>query len=167
MACTYDQATRTVRIYVDGKIQSETTGVGISLQDEKNRINLAMRALYNQWETASETDKKQYEDKGYDKLGEAYQFFIGKSYDDYRPLNGKIAEARVWSVARTPEQIWACMYDVENPKDDPTLLGYWKFNDAKGNIIKDYSRYGNDGVAKYDILWPNGIEIPVINKTEE
>lgn len=167
VACTYDQATRTVRIYVDGKIQSETTGVGISLQDEKNRINLAMRALYNQWEAAAESDKKQYEDKGYNKLGDAYQFFIGKSYDDYRPLNGKIAEARVWSVARTPEQIWECMYDVENPKDEPTLLGYWKFNDAKGNTIKDYSRYGNDGVAKYDIIWPNGIEIPVINKTEE
>lgn len=167
IACTYDQATRTVRIYVDGKIQSETTGVGIALQDENNRINLAMRALYNLWESAPEADKKPFEDKGYNNLGEAYQFFIGRSYDDYRPLNGKIAEARVWSVARTPEQIWECMYDVENPKDDPALLGYWKFNDAKGNIIKDYSRYGNDGVAKYDILWPNGIEIPVINKTEE
>ncbi len=167
VACTYDQETRTVRIYVDGKIQSEATGVGISLQDEKNRINLAMRALYDQWLTASPAEQPQYEDKGYDKFGDAYQFFIGKSYDDYRPLNGKIAEARVWSVARTPEQIWACMYDVENPKDNPTLLGYWKFNDAKGNTVKDYSRYDNDGVAKYDIVWPNGIEIPVINKTEE
>lgn len=167
VACTYDQATRTVRIYVDGKIQSETTGVGITAQDEKNRINLAMRALFNRWETAAEADKKQYEDKGYDKLGEAYQFFIGRSYDDDRPLNGKIAEARVWSVARTPEQIWECMYDVENPADDPTLLGYWKFNDAKGNTIKDYSRYGNNGVAKYDIVWPDGIEIPKINETKE
>ena len=167
VACTYDQATRTVRVYVDGKIQSEATDVGITLQDEKTRINLAMRALYDQWESASPTDRPQYETLGYDKLNEAYQFFIGKSYDDYRPLNGKIAEARVWSVARTPEQIWACMYDVENPKDDPTLLGYWKFNDAKGNTVKDYSRYGNDGVAKYDIVWPSGIEIPVINKTEE
>ncbi len=167
VACTYDQETRTVRIFVDGKIQSEATGVGITLQDEKNRINLAMRALYNQWETASDADKPQYEAMGYNKFNDAYQFFIGKSYDDYRPLNGKIAEARVWSVARTPEQIWECMYDVENPKDDPTLLGYWKFNDAKGNTIKDYSRYGNHGVAKYDIVWPNGIEIPIINKTEE
>jgi len=167
VACTYDQATRTVRVYVDGKIQSETTGVGIAAQSDNNRINLAMRALYNQWETAAETDKKQYEDVGYDKLGEAYQFFIGRSYDDYRPLNGKIAEARVWSEARTPEQIWECMYDVENPKDEPALLGYWKFNDGKGNTIKDYSRYGNDGVAKYNMIWPDGVEIPVINKTEE
>ena len=169
VACTYDQTTQTVRIYVDGKIQSEETGVGITASSKKNRINLAMRALYDLWNSASETDKPQYEtdDTGYNKLGDAYQFFIGKSYDDYRPLNGKIAEARVWSVARTPEQIWENMYDIENPADDPSLLGYWKFNEGSGNTVKDYSMYGNDGVAEIDIVWPTGIEIPKINETEE
>ena len=169
VACTYDQATQTVRIYVDGKIQSEETGVGIAIPSKKNQINLAMRALYDLWNTASEADKPQYEtdETGYNKLGDAYQFFIGKSYDDYRPLNGKIAEARVWSVARTPEQIWENMYEIENPADDPTLLGYWKFNEGSGNTVKDYSMYGNDGVAEIDIVWPTGIEIPKINETEE
>ena len=169
VACTYDQTTQTVRIYVDGQIQSEETGVGISIPSEKNRINLAMRALYDLWNTASEAEKPQYEtdDTGYDKLGDAYQFFIGKSYNEYRPLNGKIAEARVWSVARTPEQIWENMYDIENPDEDPTLLGYWKFNEGAGNTVKDYSMYGNDGVAETDIVWPTGIEIPKINETEE
>ena len=169
VACTYDQATQTVRVYVDGKIQSEETGVGITAPSKKNQINLAMRALYDLWNSASEADKPQYEtdDTGYNKLGDAYQFFIGKSYDDYRPLNGKIAEARAWSVARTPEQIWENMYDVENPADDPTLLGYWKFNEGAGNTVKDYSMYGNDGVAQTDIVWPAGIEIPKINETEE
>ena len=158
VACTYDQNTRTARIYVDGQIQSEVTGVGITTQNDKNCINLAMRALYDLWNTAPEGDKAQYEELGYDGLSEAYQFFIGRSYDDYRPLNGKIAEARVWSVARTPEQIWENMYEIENPENDPTLLGYWKCNDASGNTVKDYSMYGNDGVAKYDIIWPQGIE---------
>lgn len=169
VACTYDQATRTVRVYVDGEIQSETTGVGISMQEEKNRINLAMRALYNLWDTAPDAEKPAYEveEKKYNTLGDAYQFFIGRSYDDYRPLNGKIAEARAWSVARTPEQIWDNMYDIENPADDATLLGYWKFNDATGNTVKDYSQYHNDGVAKYDLIWPSGIEIPKINETQE
>lgn len=169
VACTYDQTTQTVRIYVDGQIQSEETGVGISIPSEKNRINLAMRALYDLWNTASEAEKPQYEtdDTGYDKLGDAYQFFIGKSYNEYRPLNGKIAEARVWSVARTPEQIWENMYDIENPDEDPTLLGYWKFNEGAGNTVKDYSMYGNDGEAETDIVWPTGIEIPKINETEE
>lgn len=169
VACTYDQTTQTVRIYVDGKIQSEETGVGIAIPSKKNQINLAMRALYDLWNTTPDDQKSQYEteDTGYNSLGDAYQFFIGKSYDEYRPLNGKIAEARVWSVARTPEQIWENMYDIENPADDPTLLGYWKFNEGAGNTVKDYSMYGNDGVAETDIVWPTGIEIPKINETEE
>lgn len=169
VACTYDQTTQTVRVYVDGKIQSEETGVGIAIPSKKNQINLAMRALYDLWNTTPDDQKSQYEteDTGYNSLGDAYQFFIGKSYDEYRPLNGKIAEARVWSVARTPEQIWENMYDIENPADDPTLLGYWKFNEGAGNTVKDYSMYGNDGVAETDIVWPTGIEIPKINETEE
>ena len=169
VACTYDQATQTVRVYVDGKIQSEETGVGITAPSKKNQINLAMRALYDLWNTASEAEKPQYEtdDTGYNKLGDAYQFFIGKSYDEKRPLNGKIAEARVWSVARTPEQIWENMYEITDPESDPTLLGYWKFNEGTGNTVKDYSMYGNDGVAETDIVWSTGIEIPKINETEE
>lgn len=167
VACTYDQAARTARIYVDGQIQSEVTGVGITTQNDKNCINLAMRALYDLWNTAPEGDKAQYEELGYDGLSEAYQFFLGRSYDDYRPLNGKIAEARVWSVARTLEQIWENMYEIENPENDSTLLGYWKFNEGSGNTVKDYSMYGNDGVAKYDIIWPQGIEIPKLNENNE
>ena len=163
VACTYDQATQTVRIYVDGRIQSEQSGVGIATQSEDNRINLAMRALYDYYlnNPTPDTEKK------YGGFVDAYQFFIGKSYDEKRPLNGKIAEARVWSVARTPEQIWENMYNVENPADDPTLLGYWKFNEGAGNTVRDYSMYGNDGVAESDITWPAGIEIPKINETNE
>lgn len=163
VACTYDQAARTVRIYVDGRIQSEQSGVGIATQSEDNRINLAMRALYDYYLNNPTEDNE----KKYGGFVDAYQFFIGKSYDEKRPLNGKIAEARVWSVARTPEQIWENMYNVENPADDPTLLGYWKFNEGAGNTVRDYSMYGNDGVAESDITWPSGIEIPKINETNE
>ncbi len=163
VACTYDQTARTVRIYVDGQLQSEESGVGIATQSEDNRINLAMRALYDYYLNNPTPDNE----KKYGGFVDAYQFFIGKSYDEKRPLNGKIAEARVWSVARTPEQIWENMYNVENPADDPTLLGYWKFNEGAGNTVRDYSMYGNDGVAESDITWPSGIEIPKINETNE
>ncbi len=163
VACTYDQAARTVRIYVDGQLQSEESGVGIATQSEDNRINLAMRALYDYYLNNPTEDNE----KKYGGFVDAYQFFIGKSYDEKRPLNGKIAEARVWSVARTPEQIWENMYNVENPADDPTLLSYWKFNEGAGNTVRDYSMYGNDGVAESDITWPAGIEIPKINETNE
>ena len=168
VACTYDQNTRVVRVYVNGRIQSEGTEMGPAALDDKNFIHLARRALYDLWDNETNPGKKnEYKTLGYDTYSEARQFFISYSYNDYRPLNGKIAEARVWSVARTPEQIWENMYNVENPKDDPTLLGYWKFNDGKGNTVKDYSRYGNDGQAKYDLKWPDGIEIPKINEVEE
>ena len=163
VACTYDQATQTVCIYVDGRIQSEESGVGIATQSEDNRINLAMRALYDYYLNNPTEDNE----KKYGGFVDAYQFFIGRSYNEYRPLNGKIAEARVWSVARTPEQIWENMYNIENPADDPTLLGYWKFNEGAGNTVRDYSMYGNDGVAETDIVWPAGIEIPKINETNE
>jgi len=142
VACTYDCKTRIVRIYVNGKIQSE----GKEMGSATGGINLAQRALGS---------------------AEAYQFFIGKSYNDFRPLQGKIAEARVWSVARTPEQIWDNMYRIADPKELPELIGYWKFNEGKGNDIKDWSMYGNHGIAQHDIVWPSGIEIPEINKTEE
>ena len=163
VACTYDQATQTVRIYVDGQIQSEETGVGVASSTEDNRINLAMRALYDFYLKNPTPDNE----KKYGGFGDAYQFFIGRSYDDYRPMNGRIAEARVWSVARTPEQIWENMYEIADPESDPTLLGYWKFNEGAGNTVKDYSMYGNDGESEIDLVWPDGIEIPKINETEE
>lgn len=142
VACTYDYATRIARVYVNGKVQSEGTELGTAT----GGINLAMRVLGE---------------------NEAYQFFIGKSYNNYRPLQGMIAEARVWSVARTPEEIWDNMYRIKDPKDHPELIGYWKFDEGSGNTVHDSSMYGNDGEAQYDIVWPSGIEIPEINKTEE
>ncbi len=142
VACTYDYANRRACVYVDGKLQSE----GKELGTATGGINLAQRAL---------------------GAADAYQFFIGKSYNDFRPLQGRIAEARVWKVARTPEQIWENMYKIENPEDEASLIGYWKFNEGKGNVIRDYSRNHNDGIAQKDIVWPNDIEIPVINKKEE
>lgn len=163
VACTYDQTTRTVRVYVNGKIESESKDMGVAAPAEDNRINLAMRALYDFYLQYPTPDNE----KKYGGWSDARQFFIGYSYNDYRPLNGKIAEARVWSVARTPDQIWENMYEIRDPDQDATLLGYWKFNDGQGNTVKDYSRYGNDGVAKNALTWPDGIEVPKINETEE
>lgn len=158
VACTYDQNTRTVCIYLNGKMQSMGTEMGITVPGEDNRINLAMRALYDRYvkDPSPENEK-------YSTMNEAYQFFIAKSYDAYRPLNGKIAEARVWSVARTEQEIRDNMYKIEDPESHGELIGYWKFNDGSGNIIRDYSRYHNDGVAEIDIIWPSGMEIPIIS----
>lgn len=146
VACTYDQNERVARIYVNAKLIDEVKEAGVAGPTADNKITLAMRAL---------------------GMPEAYQFFIGKSYNDFRPLQGKIAEARVWRVARTGDEIWKNMYRIENPKDQKDLIGYWKFNDGEGNVIKDYSWVGNHGKAVGDIIWPDGIEIHEINKEEE
>ena len=146
VACTYNQNERVARIYVNGKLIDEVKEAGVAGPTADNKITLAMRAL---------------------GMPEAYQFFIGKSYNDFRPLQGKIAEARVWRVARTGDEIWKNMYRIENPKDQKDLIGYWKFNDGEGNVVKDYSWVGNHGKAVGDIIWPDGIEIHEINKEEE
>lgn len=146
VACTYDQNERVARIYVNGKLIDEVKEAGVAGPTADNKITLAMRAL---------------------GMPEAYQFFIGKSYNDFRPLQGKIAEARVWRVARTGDEIWKNMYRIENPKDQKDLIGYWKFNDGEENVVKDYSWVGNHGKAVGDIIWPDGIEIHEINKEEE
>lgn len=146
VACTYDQNERVARIYVNAKLIDEVKEAGVAGPTADNKITLAMRAL---------------------GMPEAYQFFIGKSYNDFRPLQGKIAEARVWRVARTGDEIWKNMYRIENPKDQKDLIGYWKFNDGEGNVVKDYSWVGNHGKAIGDIIWPDGIEIHEINKEEE
>lgn len=156
VACTYDQVTQMAYIYLDGKLQSEAKSGTVPPGEV---LNLADRAFYDMWMNMSEEDKAANESK-YSKLNEAYQFFIGKSYDDCRPLNGKIAEARVWSVARTQEEIYNNMYEIKDPETVPELIGYWKFDEGQGNVIRDHSRYGNDGVAEKDISWPVGIEIP-------
>ena len=146
VACTYDQNSRTARIYLNGKMIDEVKDAGVAGPTADNSITLAMRAL---------------------GMPEAYQFFIGKSYNDHRPLQGKIAEARVWRTARTQEEIWKNMYRIENPKEQKDLIGYWKFDDGEGNTVKDYSWVGNHGKAVADIIWPDGIEIQEINKEEE
>lgn len=142
LAVTYDSDTKNVRIYVNGKIQSEADDMGTL---PEGGMNFAMRALDG-------------------AKGDERQFFIGYSYNEFRPLQGKIAEARVWSVARTPEQIWDNMYRIKDPENYPELIGYWKFDEGEGNNIKDYSIYGNDGVSYKNLVWPEGIEIPEINK---
>ena len=111
-------------------------------------INLGLRAI----DPDPETD--------------ARQFFIGYSYDAFRQLCGDISEVRIWSVARTQADIWRDMYDVENPAEKPELRAYWKFNEGSGNIIKDWSQYGNDAVAHTDLKWNTSVEIPQLNKQE-
>ena len=68
--------------------------------------------------------------------GGDHNFYFGRSYteshDLSRQFNGEICEARIWSIARTQEQICQNMYDIPNPTEEPTLCAYWKFDEEQG-----------------------------------
>lgn len=153
VAATYDYATREVCIYVNGKLQSKGTDLG---NPAGTPFNLAMRAYYDLFLQ----DPVKYKD--YKDWGNTRQFFLGKSYDDSRQLNGDMTEVRVWSVARSEQEIWNNMYDVD--PQTPGLIGYWKFDEGEGNVIRDWTGNGNDAVAENDLDWPEGIEVPQLNK---
>lgn len=161
VATTYDQATRIARIYLNGKLLDEAKDVGVAGSSPENRIRLAPRVTEN------------------GKAGEGYCFLVGNSYNPNRSLQGKIAEARVWKVARSQKEIWDNMYRIENPQSDENLIGYWKCNDGKGDTVTDYSRYKNHGkfgakeqwqittgvsVKMKEPEWATNVEIPEINK---
>ena len=161
VAASYDQAKRIARIYLNGKLIDEAKDAGVTGSSEDNRIRLAPRVTEN------------------GKAGEGYCFLIGNSYNTSRPLQGKIAEARVWKVARSQKEIWDNMYRIANPQSDENLIGYWKCNDGKGDTVTDYSRYKNHGkfgakeqwqittgisVKMKEPEWATNVEIPEINK---
>lgn len=161
VAASYDQAKRIARIYLNGKLIDEAKDAGVTGSSEDNRIRLAPRTTVG------------------GKAGEGYCFLIGNSYNTTRPLQGKIAEARVWKVARSQKEIWDNMYRIENPQSEENLIGYWKCNDGKGDTVTDYSRYKNHGkfgakeqwqittgiaVKMKEPEWATNVEIPEINK---
>lgn len=134
VAMTWDIAAQTLIFYVNGKEQSRSESYGAS---EITSISLK---------------------------NSKHGFFIGRSFNDNaRQLCGNISEVRVWSVARTQQELWDAMYDVD-PKS-PGLAAYWKFDEV-GNTVPDLTENGNDAIANKDVLWPEGIEIPQLNKEE-
>jgi len=67
-------------------------------------------------------------------------------------LRTAIDEVRIWTVARTSEQINACMGQelsftvMGNCYIDPSILkGYWKFNEGEGSAVADFSGGGSSG----------------------
>ena len=138
VAVTYDTEAKTAAIYVDGKLQSTIEDYGTG-----EPINL-----------------------GKQTRGKDFMFKIGHSYgepeDMTRQLDGEICEVRIWNVIRSQEEIYKNMYDV-----DPQTTGlkaYWKFNEGKGDIAKDYTENGNDAKAYAKAIWPEGIEVTQKNK---
>lgn len=139
VAVVYDTEKKTAVMYVDGREQSSIEDYGTG-----EPVNLGMQ-----------------------KPGD-FMFKIGHSYgepDDMgRQLDGEICEVRVWNVARSQQEIFDNMYNIEDPANTPGLQAYWKFNEGEGDIAKDYTEHGNDAQAYAKATWPAGIEVTQKNK---
>ena len=165
VALTWDLATTTIAYYVNGQLQSISTSHGKS---DLTSISLG--------------DKEPDDEFG---NGGDHNFYFGRSYtlshDLSRQFDGEICEARIWSVARTQEQIYQSMYDIPNPATEPTLRAYWKFDEGTGLEVEDRTGHGNnakvvpywkdsnhtEAYSKADAeLWPSGIEVPKINSEQ-
>lgn len=159
VALTWDLPSQTICFYVNGELQSISTKHGKS---DLTAINLGDKAPDDEFGNGGD-----------------FNFYFGRSYgqseDISRMLDGELCEARIWSEARTLEQIRATMYKVPDPTNQPTLCAYWKFDEGSGTVIEDKSGHGNhakvipywktdqhlETYSKTDAeLWPSGIEVP-------
>ncbi|WP_447640857.1 MULTISPECIES: DUF1735 and LamG domain-containing protein [Chitinophagaceae] len=74
--------------------------------------------------------------------GSLGEFYIGRSYSDNRGLWGRVAEIRLWNVARSAQDIKDNMLGVGSSSTG--LYAYWKMNDIKDNKIPDETGNGRD-----------------------
>ena len=69
-------------------------------------------------------------------------FQMGGSYNDQngRPLDGYIAETRVWSRALSAAELKNNMYYL-NPEKATGLIAYWRMNDCEAVPAEDFTTY--------------------------
>jgi hypothetical protein len=86
----------------------------------------------------------------------------GELLDDLYPIEndeitgsmnfeGAIDEVRLWTTARTEDQIKACMNQELGmggtcDRLDSNLIGYWRLNEGEGAEFTDFSGYGYTGI---------------------
>ena len=59
-------------------------------------------------------------------------------------FEGRIDELRIWNVAREPGDIQTTLFRRLSGTE-PGLVGYWRFDEAEGQVVSDHSPLGNHG----------------------
>ena len=85
-----------------------------------------------------------WSNSGYSLNTDGGSLTLGKhdNFDDYF-FSGEMDELRVWSYARTAEQI-AATYAVQIDPATAGLVAYWDFEENEGQVILDHA-HGNNG----------------------
>lgn len=78
---------------------------------------------------------------------------FGLGNTSYLESDVRIAQLRLWDVARTPTQIKNSMTRVD-PKSEG-LVAYWKFDEGSGDVFKDATGKNPDAVTKDNgrVIW--------------
>lgn len=85
----------------------------------------------------------------------ANNFYLGYSYDNQRYIDGMMCEARVWSIARTQQELIANK-DYVAP-ETTGLLAYWSLDDNTGNVAIDKTGHGYNATATSPIVWVQSV----------
>lgn len=123
LACTYDCATRQMNLYLDGKLVSEASGKA------------------GDFATAGGVTFARDD------------FHINTAYDNRRHACAMFSEVRIWNRVLSEEEMSGPVHPYYVSPESEGLVAYWKFNDDKGNIVRDWSGNGNDAVAANAIEW--------------
>ncbi|GHU99253.1 hypothetical protein FACS1894159_03000 [Bacteroidia bacterium] len=87
----------------------------------------------------------------FDKTMKGFTWQGGSFNGGYSPVSRNAvqsSELRIWTVARTQEQLKESMYGVMPNSDG--LIGYWKLNEGTGITIKDYTGKNPDAFFTSD-----------------
>ena len=71
-------------------------------------------------------------------------------------LDGQVDEVRVWTIARSQQEIMDDMYAVLDGDEDG-LAGYWGFDEGYGNMVQDLSGNGYDGTIVGAANWSENV----------
>ncbi|HIB70013.1 MAG TPA: LamG domain-containing protein, partial [Candidatus Marinimicrobia bacterium] len=71
-------------------------------------------------------------------------------------LDGQVDEVRVWTIARSQQEIMDNMYAVLDGNEDG-LAGYWGFDEGYGNMVQDLSGNGYDGTIVGAANWSENV----------
>jgi hypothetical protein len=86
------------------------------------------------------------------QLTDAPTMYIGANLVDFRYFTGDMDEVRVWTVARTPEQIAATMH-ARLAGDEAGLVGYWRFDEPGVAVPVDSSPTPQNAALNGSVDW--------------